>query len=94
MSAASVFGGLGLLIAAYSFHVRARLLGRHGQGWPAAPVLVRLAIDVALLPMFVAGAWWIIQGVVPQWLQAAVSLGLAIYGATMALNLARQRVRR
>lgn len=91
MTIVSLLGGAGLLAAAFAFHIRARLLGEHGQGWPEAPAFIRYAIDGALLPMVPAGAWWIVSGSVPDWLLACVALGLAIYGAAMAFNIARQR---
>lgn len=91
MTVVSFLGGAGLLIAAFAFHVRARLLGDHGRGWPEAPAFIRYAIDAALLPMVPAGVWWMLKGEVPDWLVAGVSLGLAIYGAAMAFNIARQR---
>lgn len=93
MSAASVIGGAGLLIAAYAFHVRARLLGRTGQGWPEAPRVVIWSIDIALLPMVLAGVWWVLIGSLPDWLMAVVALGLAVYASAMAANIARQRSR-
>lgn len=91
MTAASILGGSGLLIAAYAFHVRARLLGDTAHGWPGAPRFVRYAIDAALLPMVPAGLWWIVAGSVPQWLMAAVSLGWAAYGSALAFNMVKQR---
>ena len=91
MSAVSLLGGAALLVAAFAFHVRARLLGEHGQGWPEAPRAVRWAIDAALLPMVPAGFWWMLTGSLPDWLVAGVALGLAAYGSAMAFNIARQR---
>lgn len=91
MTVASIMGGGALLIAAYAFHVRARLLGTAAEGWPQAPVHVRWALDIALLPMVLAGLWWIASGGVPQWLLVGVSIGWSVYGCTLAVNIARQR---
>lgn len=91
MTAVSLIGGASLLIAALAFHARAQLLGRHGQGWPEAPLIVRLALELPLLPLIIAGVWWVVGGTVPQWLLACVAVSLALYGAAMGLNVARQR---
>lgn len=91
MTALSLIGGASLLIAALAFHSRAQLLAKHGQGWPEAPVLVRVALELPLLPLIIAGFWWISAGVVPEWLLACVAVSMAAYGAAMSFNLWRQR---
>lgn len=91
MTVLSVIGGVAFIAAAFAFHVRAQLLGDHGQGWPEAPKFIRWAIDAALLPMVLAGIWWVFVGSLPQWLSAFVAVGLATYGGAMAFNVARQR---
>lgn len=80
-----------MCVAAYAFHWRARLLGDQSHGWPAAPFIIRLAIDAAALTLLVAGMWQVSTGKIPPWLQAAVSVVMAGYAFTFAWNIGRQR---
>lgn len=91
MSVAAILSGLALCVAAYGFHWRARLLGDQAHGWPAAPLVIRLAIDCAALALLLAGLWQITGRALPAWLQVAVSLALAGYAVIFALNIGRQR---
>jgi hypothetical protein len=91
MSVAAILSGAALCVAAYAFHWRARLLGDQARGWPAAPLVIRVAIDTAALALLLAGLWQVTGRALPPWLQAAVSLALAVYAVIFALNIGRQR---
>jgi len=91
MSVAAILSGAALCVAAYAFHWRARLLGDQSHGWPAAPIVIRVAIDTAALTLLLAGMWQISTGKIPGWLQAAMSVVMAAYAVIFALNIGRQR---
>lgn len=91
MTALPLISGAALCVSAYAFHWRARLLGDQSHGWPAAPFVIRLAIDAAALTLLLAGLWQISTGKIPPWLQGVVSVVIAAYAVTFALNIGRQR---
>ena len=91
MNALALLTGGALVVASYAFHWRARLLGGNAQGWPAAPLLIRLAIDSTALLLLIAGLWLIVAGRLPLWLQAGLALGVAAYSIVFAVNISRQR---
>lgn len=93
MSLYAILSGAALCIAAYAFHWRARLLGDQAHGWPAAPLVIRLAIDCAALVLLLAGLWQITGRALPPALQVVVSLALAVYAVIFALNIGSQRQR-
>lgn len=91
MTAAAIVSGVALCIASYAFHWRARLLGDQSHGWPAAPLIIRLAIDAAALTLLLAGLWQVSTGKIPPWLQASVAVVMAGYAVVFAINIGRQR---
>jgi len=91
MSVAAILSGAALCVAAYAFHWRARLLGDQAHGWPAAPLVIRVAIDSAALALLLAGLWQVTGRALTPGLQAAVSIALAVYGVVFAVNIGRQR---
>lgn len=94
MTIGAVIGGAALIVAAYAFHWRARLLGAHALGWPGAPLGLRLALDLAAAVFVLAGLWQAVAGFLPAWLLVAVEIALAIYAVAFAVNLGRQRAPR
>jgi hypothetical protein len=94
MTIGAVIGGAALIVAAYAFHWRARLLGAKARGWPGAPRLLRLALDLAATVFVLAGLWQGVEGRLPDWLLIAVELALAVYAVAFAVNLGRQRATR
>jgi hypothetical protein len=94
MTIGAVFGGAALIVAAYAFHWRARLLGAKALGWPGAPLVLRMALDLAAAVFVLAGLWQSVAGRLPLWLLIAVELALALYAVVFAINLGRQRAPR
>jgi len=91
MSAAAILSGAAMCVAAYAFHWRARLLGDQAHGWPAAPLVIRLALDSAAVAMLLAGLWQVTGHEPPPWMRVVVSLALAGYAVIFAVNIGRQR---
>lgn len=92
MSAVAMLGGAALLVGAYAFHWRARLLGSTSRGWPVAPRLVRWAMDAVAFILLIAGLYQILTGKpVPLWMNALAHLILAAYAVVLAFNISRQR---
>lgn len=94
MTIGAVIGGSALIVAAYAFHWRARLLGARALGWPEAPRLLRLVLDGAAFVFVLAGLWQSATGILPPWLLIACELALAVYAVAFAVNLGRQRATR
>lgn len=94
MTIGAVIGGSALIVAAYAFHWRARLLGAPAHGWPGAPLVLRLALDLAAGFFLLAGLWQAVAGTLPPWLLLAVEMALALYAVAFAINLGRQRTPR
>ena len=91
MNAVALISGAALCVGAYAFHWRARLLGDQSHGWPAAPLVIRIALDAAAITLLLAGTWQISTGKIPAGLQAALSVVLASYAVVFAVNIGRQR---
>lgn len=94
MTIGAVIGGSALIVAAYAFHWRARLLGAKAQGWPGAARRLRLVLDACGFVFVFAGLWQAFGGLLPAWLLLGVELALAVYAAVFAINLGQQRTPR
>lgn len=90
----AAIGGAALIVAAYAFHWRARLLGGDALGWPGAPLVLRLTLDIAAAVFVLAGLWQTVASRLPLWLLVAVEAALAVYAVAFVFNLGRQRAPR
>lgn len=79
------------VLAATAFVLRARMLGGLGQGWPDAPLSVRVAVELMALALFLRAVELALSERVVALAEAMLALAVLIYAVVLLVNVARQR---